>query len=190
MQGPTGDRSSTPDELLAAGAAAWIVAAARQLDDAMLRLRFNEPEIGTWVLHTVGDADAVAAAEDLLGSHGDHWLVNEVAPAVDPRRSSGSTCRRARSSRSSSRAAASPACSPSWSSPPTAPTCSTGPTPRATAPPATLRLTDVNDGRFPMSNGLSRLATRFWGHDDQLAARPRSHRQGPAGGGSRRGRAW
>jgi benzoyl-CoA-dihydrodiol lyase len=38
------------------------------------------------------------------------------------------------------------------------------------APPATLRLTAANDGWYPMANGLSRLATRFWAHDDRLAA--------------------
>jgi benzoyl-CoA-dihydrodiol lyase len=32
-----------------------------------------------------------------------------------------------------------------------------------------LRLTEVNDGRYPMANGLSRLATRFWGRGDDLA---------------------
>ena len=32
-----------------------------------------------------------------------------------------------------------------------------------------LQLTDVNDGWYPMANGISRVATRFWGHDDTLA---------------------
>jgi benzoyl-CoA-dihydrodiol lyase len=38
------------------------------------------------------------------------------------------------------------------------------------AAPATIRVTPANDGLFPMGNGLSRLASRFWGHDDDLAA--------------------
>ncbi|MGH8998908.1 MAG: 2,3-epoxybenzoyl-CoA dihydrolase, partial [Acidimicrobiia bacterium] len=37
-------------------------------------------------------------------------------------------------------------------------------------PAAVVRLSEANDGWFPMSNGLSRLATRFWGHDDDLEA--------------------
>ena len=45
---------------------AWLLAAVRQLDDAILRLRFNEPDVGTWVLRTTGDAAAVLAAEELL----------------------------------------------------------------------------------------------------------------------------
>jgi len=43
-----------------------------------------------------------------------------------------------------------------------------GPDPDGASPAATLRLTETNDGRFPMSNGLSRLAARFYGHDDLL----------------------
>ena len=78
VRAPSGPATTTPDELLAAGADAWVIAAARQLDDAMLRLRFNEPEVGTWVLHTAGDAAAVVAVDDLLGDHADHWLVNEI----------------------------------------------------------------------------------------------------------------
>ena len=78
VHAPTGDPITTPDGLVDAGAAAWLLAAARQLDDAILRLRFNEPDVGTWVLHTAGDAAAVLAAEELLGEHAEHWLVNEV----------------------------------------------------------------------------------------------------------------
>jgi benzoyl-CoA-dihydrodiol lyase len=36
------------------------------------------------------------------------------------------------------------------------------------ADPAAITVTGANDGRFPMGNGLSRLASRFWGHDDDL----------------------
>jgi benzoyl-CoA-dihydrodiol lyase len=45
-----------------------------------------------------------------------------------------------------------------------------GPDPDGESPPAAIRLTDSNDGRLPMSNGLSRLATRFWGRDERLAS--------------------
>ena len=46
VHGPTAPQPSTPDELTEAGADAWVLAAARQLDDAILHLRFNEPEVG------------------------------------------------------------------------------------------------------------------------------------------------
>ena len=78
VRAPADAQPTTPAELVAAGADAWLVAAARELDDAMLDLRFNEPEIGTWVLRAEGDASAVLAAEALLGEHPDHWLAREV----------------------------------------------------------------------------------------------------------------
>jgi benzoyl-CoA-dihydrodiol lyase len=36
--------------------------------------------------------------------------------------------------------------------------------------PATIRLSAASLGWFPMSNGLTRLQTRFWGRDDALQA--------------------
>ena len=75
---PTARQPAAGDELVAAGCGGWLLGTARALDDAILHLRFNEPEIGTWVLTTEGEGDAVAAAEDVLASDGDHWLVREV----------------------------------------------------------------------------------------------------------------
>ena len=56
----------------------WPLALTRELDDAILHLRFNEPELGTWILTTSGDADHVAAADAVLLDNGDHWLVREI----------------------------------------------------------------------------------------------------------------
>jgi len=53
---PTADVAATPDAIVAAGAVWWPLAMARQLDDAILQLRTNEQEIGTWLLKTQGDA--------------------------------------------------------------------------------------------------------------------------------------
>ena len=58
---------------------AWVLATVRELDDAILRLRFDEPELGTWVLRTTGDADAVAAAEAVLA---ERPLAGPRGPAV------------------------------------------------------------------------------------------------------------
>ena len=60
------------------GAAAWPLALARDLEDAILHLRVNEPAIGTWVLKTVGDAAMVAAQDAWLLAHGSHWLAREI----------------------------------------------------------------------------------------------------------------
>ena len=62
----------------AAGVGYWPLALARELDDAILHLRTNEPELGTLVFKTAGDADAVAAYDAQLQAHGDDWLVREI----------------------------------------------------------------------------------------------------------------
>ena len=115
---------------------------------------------------------------DLLRDHADHWLVREVRLLLGPDAASASTCRPARSSPSSSRAAASPARWPSWCWPPTARSCSTARSTTTTDPPATLQLTDANDGWYPMSNGLTRLATPVLGprRRARRGPRPRSAR--------------
>ena len=56
----------------------WPLAVARELDDAILHLRFNETEIGTWVFRTEGDGELVAAHDATLLEHGDNWLVREI----------------------------------------------------------------------------------------------------------------
>ena len=70
---PQGWRSADLAGIEAAGAAWWPLALARQLDDAILHLRTNELEIGTWLLKTRGDAQAVLAADALMLAHQDHW---------------------------------------------------------------------------------------------------------------------
>ncbi|MBI4291049.1 MAG: benzoyl-CoA-dihydrodiol lyase [Betaproteobacteria bacterium] len=61
--------------ILAAGAAWWPLAMARELDDAILMLRTNELEIGTWLLKTRGDIDSVLAADTALAANAEHWFV-------------------------------------------------------------------------------------------------------------------
>ena len=62
----------------AAGIDWWPLQMARELDDAILQLRTNEPEIGTWLLRTQGAAAHVLAADATLAAHQDHWLVRET----------------------------------------------------------------------------------------------------------------
>jgi benzoyl-CoA-dihydrodiol lyase len=56
----------------------WPLALARELDDAILHLRFNEPEIGQLVLRTDGDTDLVLGYDALLGAEPDHWFLRET----------------------------------------------------------------------------------------------------------------
>ncbi len=171
LRGPNGAQPATPDELVTAGASSWLLQLAREFDDAMLHLRFNEPSIGTWVLATEGDGAAVAAAEQLWHGHGDHWLVREV------RLLWGQVLRRLDLSSRTLVATVAPG------------SCSVGVLAETLLaadrsfmltgtwedlddppPPASIRLTQSNVDLFPMVNGLSRLGTRFWGRDDALAA--------------------
>jgi benzoyl-CoA-dihydrodiol lyase len=78
IQAPTGAQPSTIAEIAAAGAQFWPLRAFRELDDALLRLRVNEPEIGTVVIRTEGDRDAVLAVDKTLREHQSHWLVREI----------------------------------------------------------------------------------------------------------------
>ncbi|TAN31237.1 MAG: benzoyl-CoA-dihydrodiol lyase [Actinomycetota bacterium] len=60
------------------GSAFWLLALCRELDDAALRMRFNQPEIGSWVFETTGDPDAVLATDELLRDNANDWLVREI----------------------------------------------------------------------------------------------------------------
>jgi benzoyl-CoA-dihydrodiol lyase len=62
----------------AAGAGQWSLRAFRELDDAILRLRFEHLDVGMVVLETEGDGAHVLAADAALEAHRDHWLVNEI----------------------------------------------------------------------------------------------------------------
>ena len=82
LKAPTGAQPTDIAGIEAAGAAWWPLALARQLDDAILNLRTNELDIGTWLLKTEGDGDAVLASDAALIAHQDHWLVRETIGAL------------------------------------------------------------------------------------------------------------
>jgi benzoyl-CoA-dihydrodiol lyase len=64
--------------ILRLGAAWWPLAMARELDDAILMLRSNHLEIGTWILRTRGESANALAVDDALGRYHDDWFVREV----------------------------------------------------------------------------------------------------------------
>ena len=78
VQAPTGPQPTTSEAIQAAGDRFWPLRAFRELDDALLRLRVNEPEIGTVVLRAEGDLDAVLAVDRTLAEHQSEWLVREI----------------------------------------------------------------------------------------------------------------
>jgi benzoyl-CoA-dihydrodiol lyase len=78
VRAPEGDEPQTPDAMRARGCDLWALRAFRELDDALLDLRFNRPEIGVIVLRTEGDAQRVLAADAALQAAGDDWFASEV----------------------------------------------------------------------------------------------------------------
>ncbi|MBI2800089.1 MAG: benzoyl-CoA-dihydrodiol lyase [Gammaproteobacteria bacterium] len=62
----------------AAGAAWWPLAMARELDDAILLLRLNELEIGTWILKTRGKASVVLEIDAIIAANARDWFVAET----------------------------------------------------------------------------------------------------------------
>jgi benzoyl-CoA-dihydrodiol lyase len=157
--------------LHADGAASWPLAAVRELDDAILRLRTNEPDVGTWLLTTEGDPAAVAATAALLIANAGDWLVNEIIQYWKR------TLRRLDTTSRSLIALIMPG------------SCFAGPLLEVAlaadrqymldgifeddaepGPAAVLRLDEFNTGLLPMSNGRSRLAIRFLGSEPDARA--------------------
>ena len=173
VRGPATPQPATASDLLAAGSAGWLVAAALELDHAILHLRFNEPEIGTWVLVTGGSPELVAQSEAVLADSvgdcgaGDGWLAREIRLLWTR------VLKRLDVSARTLIASVEPG------------SCFVGVLAELAlaadrtlmldgtreaddSPEAAIRLTAANDGWFPMSNGISRLRTRFWGQDQAL----------------------
>jgi len=170
IAGPAGVPASLA-ALHAEGAGSWVLAVARELDDAILRLRMNEPAVGTWLLTTEGDPAAVMATGALLLAHAGDWLVNEIIQYWKR------TLRRLDTTSRSLIALITPG------------SCFAGlllevalaadrqymldgvfSDDEDPAPPAVLRMDDFNAGRLPMSSGLSRLQVRFLGSEADARA--------------------
>ena len=78
IHGPEEDLPGTPDAIEKAGDSYWPLQAYRELDDALLHLRVNEPEIGVVCLRTEGDLEKVLTVDRTLAEHRNHWLVREI----------------------------------------------------------------------------------------------------------------
>jgi benzoyl-CoA-dihydrodiol lyase len=78
LRAPEGAEPQTPDELAKAGCSAWAIRAFRELDDALLDLRFNHPGVGVIALKTAGDPERVLTVDAMLVKHKDDGLVREV----------------------------------------------------------------------------------------------------------------
>jgi len=164
-----GPQNNAPAGIEAArGADFWPLAVTRELDDLVLDLRTNEPELGTWVFRTEGDPALVLAHDELLltSANAGDWFANEVLHYLKR------TLRRLDVTSRSLIAAIEPG------------SCFAGSLLELAlaadrsfqlagvfededpdAEPATITLGEMNAGPLTMSNGLTRLQTRFWGDE-------------------------
>jgi benzoyl-CoA-dihydrodiol lyase len=78
IRGPEADLPETADGIAQMGDRYWALQAYRELDDLLLHLRVNEPEIGLVCLRTAGEIDNVLAVDKTLAANRDHWLVREI----------------------------------------------------------------------------------------------------------------
>ena len=175
---PAAAPAATPEAIHAAGASWWPLAMARELDDAILLLRTNEPALGTWLLKTVGDAAHVLAADAALAAHRGDWFVRETLGML--RR----TLARLDTSARSLFALVEPG------------SCFAGTLLELALAadrtymlaatdadtPASVALTALNFDAYPMVNRRSRLATRF-ADDEAALARARAAAGRPLGAG-------
>ena len=168
IQGPHDSPPVNGEEAVSAGAGFWPLRLARELDDAILHLRVNEPEIGSILLHSEGDLGLVLAYDTFLLSQADHWFAREVLLYW------ARVMRRVDLTARTIIALVEPE------------SCFGGLTAELTLAAdrsymligersedeggiAHIVFTEANRFGFPMSNGLSRLETRFWGDAAGLA---------------------
>ena len=82
VRGPRGEQPESPSAIHEQGSDYWPLAFARELDDALCHLRFNESTCGLLIVRTEGDPEAVLAVDRVLHEHAGHWL-RERDPSED-----------------------------------------------------------------------------------------------------------
>lgn len=163
VHAPEGPQPTTTAEIQELGAAYWPLQAYRELDDALLYLRVNEPLIGLVCLRTEGDAETMLAIDQTLAANRDHWLVREILLHL------ARVLRRLDLTAKSFFAIVEPG------------SCFNGNLLElvlasdrsymlkdSETGEASLAVSDLNAGAFPMSNGLTRLQSRFLAEPDRL----------------------
>ncbi len=153
---------TTPGEFLKAGDQAWAIRAFRELDDALLRLRLNEPEIGTVVLRATGDPKAVLAVDASLDANKANWLVREIISLI--RR----TLKRVDLTSRSFFALIEPGNAFAGTLFELALAADRVYMLDHPDEANTIELSPMNGGAYPMSNGLTRLQVRFLGEPESV----------------------
>ncbi len=166
---PSGVPPASPAAARQLGAQFWPLAFARALEDAILHLRLNEFEIGTWVFETSGDADPMSELDAFLCEHAGDWFVRECTLYLKR------TFQRLDVSARSLLALITPG------------SCFVGTLLELALaadrtymldgtfedderPPATVRASVRNFGAYPIANGLTRFEGRLLGEPETLKA--------------------
>ena len=167
VKGPETSPPKTTDDLLTQGDKIWPLRAARELDDAFLHLRFNERDIAVLQLRTEGEAAKMLAYDAFLDAHGDNWLVKEICllwkrvlTRIDLTARSMVALLEPGSCFAGTLAELAFAADRSY--------MALGSFGGDNRSEAELNLSAMNFGPYPMSNGLTRLQTRFLGDDAAL----------------------
>ncbi len=166
IKGPLGAPPADVAAMQREGADFWSLRLARELDDAILHLRLNEPTLGVLIFKSEGDPGLVLAHDQFLAVHQEHWLVREILHYWKR------VLKRLDVTARSLVSLIEPG------------SCFTGTLAElafasdrsfmlvggGNQPAAQLVLSALNFGAHPMGNGLSRLATRFLGEPGSIAA--------------------
>ncbi|MGC2275506.1 MAG: 2,3-epoxybenzoyl-CoA dihydrolase [Candidatus Binatus sp.] len=167
VEGPKNQAPRNVEEARSLGADFWTLAIARELEDAILHLRFNEDTVRTWIFRTRGDSTIVKSHDAFLAANADDWLVREIRLYLKR------TLKRLDVSSRSIFALIEPgSCF-----------CGTllelalasdrtymlrGLREGDESMPASVGLTQMNFGAMPMCNGLTRLESRFLGEPKRV----------------------
>lgn len=168
VHGPQAQPPSLDD---ARSAGFWPLRMARELDDAILHLRANEPELGVIVFRTEGDAARVLAHDAFLAAHAGDWFIREVThylkrvfKRIDLTSRSLIALIQPGSCFAGTLAELALAADRS--------VIFSGQRNGDNRPPAAVAISPLNHGAYPMSNGLTRLQARFWGTPAAIEALP------------------
>ena len=179
LHGPETPPPESVAAMIEEGSDFWPLRLARELDDAILDLRFNALDTAAIVFKSLGDAEAVLTYDAFLDANADHWLVREirllwkrVLKRVDLTSRTLVTLVEPGSCFAGTLAELVFAADRSYMLAPSHPSpASGGGSGRGSdnRPAATLALSAANFGHYPMVNGITRLQSRFLGEPQRLA---------------------
>jgi benzoyl-CoA-dihydrodiol lyase len=163
LKGPAGRPPADASSLRREGSGTWMLRLFLELEDAICRLRFNEEEIGVWLIRTEGDPDLVAAHDEALSRLApSDWFAREVLLLA------GRTLRRLDVTARTLFALVEPGSCFAGSLLETALSCDRAYALDDPDRPVVLRLSSLNFGALPMGHGLTRLQARFRHRPDAL----------------------